>query len=1378
MLSGYTKIRTMDYVQSFEKGMIQDFADQPTGSFYHASAFHLVSKSGNTYALESAQGNLLKFSLTPNYIPIGGCGVLDKIVVFSARAGGQSEIGIVTVTQQTTCSYIPIYNDILDFSLQFPIESALFPENEKVERAYWTDRNTAPKVLNILDDRLYNAFVFPTGPLAIGSYMAVQGIVNFNGVLYGPQQGQTVFTVTATTPNTFSVIGAAPYKVIESIDKDMLEWTPATMLSTIRLNRPIAGGAKNGVYIATVQLVSEEGASTPWSIPCYPIKVSGPTQVGTALYNYQTHEGHPFTVNSSQGFELIIENIDQRYNRIRVAVVHGTDYQVYTDPVVIYDGTITGNTMLVQYTGTEMIEGLVEEDLLKLYKVLKKVGTFAIVNNIMFPGNIEYGRDVRWDPSVGVTSKVIKYDCFHDMENMTFTGHVFGHAPVQNPVNTSGSNVIRQGQWYRVKTGSVSYTGAVYNTGELFQGVSLNSSANAETYIPITGGTVEAVIRIKKYNDLFSDKYLIIPMESDFYDGKGMAVNHYLKSHWRGERYRYALTLVDRSGNVGYARWMNDKEIPEQYKSAGDLDDIGNPIGFDMRLYPLSTFGSSPNPQDPNPRYNIRHIGVEFNNIDFNGLLSELGLTSYAQLREHFSGFAIMRCPRDARIIAQGMVFPTVRLGSSPPAGYNEYMAPMAARKMFWDDNIARQAPGYYTFYSPDFQFQWNGLPALNQATNVMALGVYDYSGPDYFKSPVGFTWSNVDKNIAYYTQYGTYAPGGAVKNIYVDKCLEQVDFGASAGVGNSGFLFDNTAHSSTNIFTGAGSSFNGRGCRTTVIKIDPVEPTIQQYEVARSVINIRNSKTILYGGNGASAKATNQYISTNHFQPFDDEFITMLNNNTGVVSGIQVFGGDANIGLYDVMRVTRTTGYYEWNHAILFPVESNCNFLMRNGTHIAKTGSDNIYEQSPEQHSLSHAFSNDHLIAPYTALPDRYKPITRYPYRGLFSLKKIAGEEIDGFRKFDPAAFRDVSGLSGALTNFRAKGMRLFYWQKRSVGYIPVNERQSISSAVGDPTIIGQGGVMERYDERTNYYGNQHQFGLIDMPDGFAWIDVERKSLCLMNTNLEIVEMDVAKGMNSFLQERLKGNLFINDAPTNGQGIVGYYDPQYNRVVVTVMGTGNDFTFMYDQTIDGFTGFQPFKAGFYHMFQNMVFAMNPQFDYYTPVNGQQVPLGAVVNFAGTAYACIASYSYGGPVMPNDPIHWSPIFNSSEVYQQNAGDIAKWFGYVHPSEFQYWALGENLNEAKVWDNVEWRTSKEFFDTLQADTVDQSASDLLLTTNKNYQYRNKMWIGSLPLTTTGRLVDNKLKLSLTKSNRVNGSPVVSSNEKVVLHTAKTVYRLRY
>jgi len=973
------------------------------------------------------------------------------------------------------------------------------------------------------------------------------------------------------------------------------------------------------------------------------------------------------------------------------------------------------------------------------------------------------------------------------MTSPSKNGTLVGHYAAKSPIANSSTNVVRMGQWYRVKSGTITYEGTTYNVGESFKAISLGASPTAESFNAGPNGVLEAIIKIKKYDAPLGAKYQETVIDNDFYDGKGMTADHFLKSYWRKEKQRFALSLTDTSGNITYARWLTDKEIPEQWKNSTDLDDLGNPIGFDMRIMPLN-FGapSIPDPLNPTPRYVLRHIGIELNGIDFSKLLSELNLNSYADLKKYYTGFAILRCPTDTKIIAQGSVYPCTKNQTYVPSGFSSTMKPMAARKMSQDNDgqlgASGQVANYYTFYSPDFQFRFNGNPSLASATEANIVGMYDYYGQDWYHrtQPLTDTIVAIDKNIAYSRGTFPYAVAGTNIPLNPNECAEEIDYAGAGAVGNTANWFDNANINGAAFMFGSSLGFSPStvGCRTTVLSIPNIAPfPVPQGDLGRHVVNICNSKTSFYGGSSPAAKANNQYIPVNHYQAFDDEFLEMLNDTNGICNGIEVFGGDANLGLYTTLRATRKDGFYEYNHIVIFPLESHCNFSMRNGRFAPKNGADVFYSADPEVFNLNHAYANTHIISPYSALPNRFKSVNRYPYRGLFSLRKNPGEEIDGFRKFDLAAFRDVSGISGAITNFRAKSGKLFYFQKRAVGYIPINERQTVTSAVGSPTVIGQGGVMERYDERTNYFGNQHQFGLVDLPDGFIWIDVERKSLCSMSTGLEIIELDVAKGMNSFLQSNLKGDIFVNDRPTAGKGITGYYDPQYNRAVISILGTANDFTIMYDQLNTAFTGFVPFKAGIFHQFQNLILAMNPQHSYITPVNGMLIKAGTTVTDGVKSYVCKLDFYYASVPFATDIQHWDFLHSSEDVYLQNEGDICKWFGLVHPSKLVYYIQGEDLNVSKVFDNIEWRASKEFFDTLFAETTDQAAMDSDITNDrKNYEYRNKMWMGSLPVSLSGRLVDTKLQVTLLKQNQA-GLPTISKNEQVVLFTSKCTFRDR-
>lgn len=1417
--------------------MTQDFRDQPEATFYSSDAFQLVSTGGNTWAFNSAKGNRLLFDLTENYRPIAACGNLDKILVFSCYEGanvGQKngEVGIVIFNRVTllATSYTPLYNTLaLNWETINQIEPILFPENSRIQRVYWTDRVQPPGVLNVLDPT-FTTYI-PVNGLIVGQqYMAVQGEVLHNGVSYGPQSANgTVFTAVSITWVPISVTPAP--LVINYVSIDVISWIPGFRVGRIALKQWIAGSALCGSYIFCYQLLDNNGASTPWSYPTFPIRTAGADTVyaSSDFASYNKHQGHAFNVSSTQGIRLTIDGIDTNFTRIRIAMVFGTAINVFNQPVVTFDGPITGPTMDVDYTGSELLLQLTQEDLAQISDYIKSVGTIAALNNILFAGDIKKNKDVLWDPSIGVTSKCIDYE-LHTDEIPIFPGTpggpntssyyaLNGHNPVQNPVQFTGG--IRRKQWYRVKPNAnpaaqVVYLGTTYNQGDVFEGQALSGNANAENHISVLGGRIEAVIRIKKYNANGTDRWNYIPYNNDFYDGKGILANHYLRSRKRGERYREALVLIDLAGNIGFARWIADTIIPNQSVGASDPDpnNPGQTIGFNGRLIEYDSGITS-----ANYRATVRHIGVQFNGIDFSALALELGI-SLTDLATRYSGWAIVRCPLDASIISQGIAYPVMKADVGGTGSINTYH-PMAWEQRGWDNEDAAGHGAENTsfcFYSPDAQLRYNGRPSLTKVERAEIVGYLEDPSPGYvgagggnnvtdntfFVQGGGVLGPNIPNWYSKKINFGTaptsppFTPIGNIANVDKGNSIAEVDYGDSAPY--LGLNFENKAIclDVAPPFMGSTGADRGQsvGARCSVIRVDAqgfVTSHAGNYYPNRAIVNLRNNKTVFYGGNSIAAKAQNLYMFTGHFQPFDAQFTADLVAANGIINNVHVYGGDTTVGLYGLQRLLFDEAFFQtgdsppYGFAVIVPLEAEANFLLRDGRTFSKDRShtplnlNGIKSTNPEQFIYNSAYSNDYLLALYEAIPNPYFPAGEFPYRSIFSVKKNPGELIDSFRKFLTGNFRDVSGLFGAITNLRAKEMRLFYWQENAVGYLPVNERITVSSAVGAPTTVGEGGVLQRYDERTSFYGNQHQWGLVETDQGFVWIDARKRSLIYMDTGLQIIPLQAAAGMNSFLNNRLVGNMLVDDKPIAGSGISGVYDPEYKRAYITVLGTGNDFTISFDHFNKQFAGFFPFKSGLYHVYDKHVISFSPP-ALFPVLTAQPYLVGDIATSTvnGEPYVNILAYTQVGAGDPStDPAHWFLLSKKNQMWLHDVGAVAQWYNYVHFSRIQFKITTDQMNLEKIFDNFDMRGSREWFDKLIASTATQTATDDDIQNNENYEYRNRAWLSSVPLDlNTGRMQDFVLDIILEKDNRVSGNPLISKNETVILSTVQTDFRKAY
>ena len=117
------------------------------------------------------------------------------------------------------------------------------------------------------------------------------------------------------------------------------------------------------------------------------------------------------------------------------------------------------------------------------------------------------------------------------------------------------------------------------------------------------------------------------------------------------------------------------------------------------------------------------------------------------------------------------------------------------------------------------------------------------------------------------------------------------------------------------------------------------------------------------------------------------------------------------------------------------------------------------------------------------------------------------------------------------------------------------VSSLATVPTALGEPVEIGVGGVMTRYDERTDFYGNQHKHGLIETPAGFIWIDRKNRALINMNLGGETAELSAMKGMMSFFDPLIKHTTEDNPIDKLSNGVLGVYDARTKNTYISFVG-------------------------------------------------------------------------------------------------------------------------------------------------------------------------------------------------------------------------------
>lgn len=1373
----------MDIKNLFIKGWTSDVEPsmQPPNTVRDLLGFRLISEGGDSYALKSIKGTLLSFSLNPGYFPIGWTRFGDDVAILSTKdingSNQNGEIGVAVIDPDTGLgSYTPRYNhQSLRFHSAHQIESQSYRENNFIHRVYWADNYNAFRAINLNDSRFTTTFA--SGTLVIGvQYMVVAGTAT-QGLSYGPNEviNGTVFTATATT-----YTGVAT--VIEYVDVSLLDAVPSRDGGDITFNRWLTGGTLlGGGWQYCYRLLTVDGIQSNFSYVSMPFHVGNTVVPAVTTLSYQAYQGGLITDNSQKGHRIQIDNIDTNFDRIQVVAIHTTSLIATGTPTIFFDGLITASTMTFDHMGNENLGTLTAADIAAVVLAIKKVKTLAILKKRMFIGGIETSPFVRFDKT-GVTAAPFGYLISSDtsgrpgaIPNASAAG-LSGHGISLAAGVAPGGGVLFKNQWYNVRgTGTITLTDGVtvVAAGSYFQGAAPNWTFSVTTGAPI----VIAVHRIQKYTGV----YRYIDVLDDWVDTKGAVAATHFKSRTRGETTRDGILIYDTFQNPQYVQWLGDFTIPQQYENSGALrlaEETDNYYG--AGLHDLS----------------LRHVGLRFSGIDFNLIAAALGVT-LADLPNYIGGFSIVRAPLDRQILGQGILGPTVIDGNNTrPTSTLDI-----ANDRYGAANGRRVQT--YTFHCPEFEFQIDGLPTTLAGDTLKIVDYYDDAHQVLAAAGTRETAGSHWYSKLYRSQGSSvFGAKGAVNDVVSSATL-------TIGVGQSGIVYDPVNNptllfenrSETAAFAPSGASQLCVGSKMYLISTSFNEPASYPNgyvadDETRALVNYIRPKSNLYGGQGESALAATQYQFAGHYQPFDAAFLAYLQTNAGIANDIEVFGGDSYVCIFDVARMVRDgNNLPETSFGIFFPVESRINLSLRQGRHLSK---DRTYEaaqpngisfanpQNVEEFVYNTGYSYQDSQFLLDAVPANFVDNSQFERRVHVSPPKVDGETTDNFRVFPINDFLDLEGQNGSLTNLISLNETLAYLQERAFGSIPVNERVSFALAIGQPLTIGTGGVLERYDDRERFFGNQNQFGVVITPDAIGWFDLRRTTMCIGSVSGGVVNLSTNKMLRSYFRQ-FSADYLQFDNPVRTRGIAGAYNAQFEEMLFTFrvqdptarvdLQSPTGVTVAFDGINKQYTGKSPMLPGIMLNHNNLLLVAYTG-EYIVIAGNTAYLVGDRVNQGTVTYACILAYtSASTPVQPlSDPTHWTRTGDINEIHVADAGNIGKFFGYVENYYLQFVARSSDESEDMVFDNMRAHSDEVFFDTASYGNSHQSCVETI-TNSVEYAYLNRSWFWSIPNATNDddRFRDHYLMLRLDKNNRLNGNPTISKNERIKIVSITTTMR---
>lgn len=1210
---------------------------------------------------------------------------------------------------------------------------------------------------------------------------------------------------------------------------ELLNFNPSRATGTIKFKELVSGSLYCGSKMYFYRLTETvNGITTSWSYGCAPIPVgtdNDPSSVpANAFFNYVGAGSTSTLVSSGRAVIIDISNIDTNFERIQVACAEfDQSLEVPRQITIIADSLITGTDMVIMHDGSVNLGELTIDDMTLFPASILKCKTMTTNKGYNLIGNITEREEFEFDTTGITLIEITNRFAVHTNEKGSTAGicaNVLAYDDLSLIVGVNPT-IIYYGHQYIVEAGPVTYDGNTYATGEVFTGTATESGIT----IP-PGSLVRACTYRNRYTTTGgTDRPEVIAFYSgeEFWTYKNPAMSHHKLGYWKGEKYRFGVMFYDLKGNPYYVRWIGDFDF-----NATDT----------TSLVETAYGGGSGTPYDLSF---LQQSGLKVS-----------GLTIPAEDIDKISGFSIVRAERDKRIITEGLLS---QLGASGticrPAAFVE-------RGM---NDLPTSIADNYVYICPDALV---GFPMTNYGVGSNLEGGFFLRHPTYVAVPPFASAKSVDALNQMETRLiiqelgpdpGQPRKKKIINGITVDEGVTANNFGSSnLTMWNSMDAGNNPVSYTDNSCNGGGTvslalvfpnSYKAEGGRKTYFEVGGTGSitdyggATNYYDMAAAginhklVIDVTVDNTNQYGGQSTTALANTLYISTGHFQPITTavKADTLDINGDYTFNNIHVWGGDCytalidyGYGLYNQSMVVGGSDSYSLQFK--FPCQCNANYDLRRGR---TTANNKMYYGAAtegvwynglgvaqlESFSYNEAYSSQGTAFKYPALPVNFAYENEFKYRVRFAGLKIPSESINSFRQFFVADFKDLDGQGGEINNVKTKDGRVVVWQNALVSTVPILERQLLAGGSGDPTSLGTGGVVDRYDPVTSYFGNQHQHGLTQTEFGFVWFDMRRKAFVVMDINAGIIEVSNSEGMKSFFDEIIIDNVGVtvwteilnsptfaetSDRPLVGVGITGVYDPKFKMTYLTFkyinhtagdyyVKLNKDFTIGYYHPSKIFVGFYDWTPAIAHNHNQIVASVNNPKNktvyYGDGMSSTNYVIGNVVAYDNAEWICIADVTVAGYRLDatKEPgtagaSYWTKINQTNEIWVHNqpttlSQTIApgylynKVFGQVVDNEIEWIVNPKTANPFNV-QNMEQVGNNAFPTAVYIEAGSQTASDTSIRTTSNfYKYIWDRICSNLPLSSTGRIVNNYLKVKLVKQNWTTPSPTVVTGTTKIL-----------
>jgi len=967
---------------------------------------------------------------------------------------------------------------------------------------------------------------------------------------------------------------------LQSVDPNSFILLSDIEFSTPRITEVLSGGSyRAGKVQYAYQLYNLNGQESSFSPLSGLAHIVSDSDNNASSFGYQ---GDSLAAAANKSVKVVLDDLDTSFYGVRIVAIY---YETLNQPPsvrLVYENVFNAPTLTIIDTGAIVLGSFTVDELASLGSVLFTCKSLTSKNNILLPANIKYSyfdidfdaRAYRFPFASGVTT--VKDGGVAD--TLLYAGGqcLINNLPV--PEEYDAENPDHYINKYQPGTNILGGSGP--NVSYQFRCLEMvldenDDNVNVKTYKTTQDWPV--LLGDNRFTANNGYKDYASPINTSQFMG-----------YHRDEIYRFGIVFFNKKGQRSFVKWIGDIKMP----AISDRD--GKPIYWTQNPAPTAQHDFSITFTKGGATY-LNTLYVEF----------DVDLSSLPQaIQDDIAGYSIVRANRtanDRTILGQGVV-----------NALNTFNNPVEKRPIWssWGSMYkwVRQTNDLM-FYSPEVVINKN-LVANNGDRLVVAGGYVaadnessgQYNNNQKHAIVIEPSYLSGEAYIAKYRSVAATNPSIGVNSVFgVVNAAQIVSVGVQEFGSVSGLFRNYSRSSETNANIKVGYAPSGLLVNLSTPIPNQAGMWSLNADEYRLLVNYKVSNTP-YGGESYVARQALGYISCTHFN--DNPLFNAANVD-------KVFGGDTFISYFDLLKLMQDSapegGQATKMAVLLYPIETSINLQLRYDTHwsagftdiktneIRALGATMWPSSYPTTYTdlylYNTVYSQPDSVIPYIPRPVMFNANTIYDTRILASQNKTIGEIIDNWTRFLPSDFIDLHNKYGPINKIVNHSDKVVAFQDDGVAMISINERSLIQDADNAALVLGTGGILERYDYLSTMVGCQHQWSVLNSPNGLYCVDARRKKMIAISDQLGSIS-DVS-GLYNYMRDNISGALSVSDNPHLGLGILGYCDPITNEAVMTMIQPEDDsFTVAYSEMARAFTSFYSFVSPQYMQCDNKILSV------------------------------------------------------------------------------------------------------------------------------------------------------------------------------------------